>query len=271
VTRAKPSVIGITRRSDLAAWRLARRAAAIRAASVEAARLCPVARRERPAVAAIAPIWPMTSTTAEPAERRVPTPASTRMVPVWMGTASTRASQGQWTAAACTDLTDDFDTCGACGAPCAYPGQYEDGACVDGHCFYSCVPGAVDCGGTCTDLSADPDNCGACGNICPGSAPFCIQGGCVCPSGMAVCDGECVDIWNDPDNCGACGAGCPSSAPYCRAGVCYDCGPGLTVCFYGCADLSSDANNCGACGYRCGSGETCSSGSCQGICYGCEW
>src|SRR5215207_1133621 len=30
---------------------------------------------------------------------------------------------------ACTDFANDFDNCGACGAPCDYPGPYEDGAC----------------------------------------------------------------------------------------------------------------------------------------------
>ena len=171
----------------------------------------------------------------------------------------------------CTDLADDFDNCGACGAPCDYPGRYEDGACVDGHCFYWCVEGAADCDGACTDLWNDPGNCGACGNACPPSAHVCDQGVCVCPSGNAVCDGECIDIQYDPDNCGACGNVCPSSAPYCRSGACFDrqCPPGLTWCQLMCVDLLFNNYNCGACNKQCPSGTVCSFGTCVGSCEGC--
>ena len=119
----------------------------------------------------------------------------------------------------CADLANDFDNCGGCGAPCDYPGQYEDGACVDGHCFYSCVPGAVNCGGRCSRLDSDSENCGACGNVCPASAPACIDGVCSeCPSGSTNCGGYCAFLAFDPDNCGACGFVCPGVG--CADGVC---------------------------------------------------
>jgi len=123
----------------------------------------------------------------------------------------------------CTDLANDFDHCGACGAPCDYPGPYEDGACVDGHCFYSCVEGAADCGdAACTPLWADPDNCGACGNACPESAPYCNQGVCSsespCSPGLTLCGDVCVNLLTDMNNCGACGSVC--ELDYCGGGEC---------------------------------------------------
>ena len=123
----------------------------------------------------------------------------------------------------CADLSNDFDNCGGCGAGCAYPGPFEDGACVDGHCSYSCVPGAIDCDGICTSVDSDPDNCGACGNVCPESAPFCDQGvctmnDCVPPFGM-MCGGACIDILFDALNCGACGFQC-QPLEHCSWGVC---------------------------------------------------
>jgi hypothetical protein len=115
----------------------------------------------------------------------------------------------------CADLANDFDNCGGCGAGCAYPGQLEDGACVDGHCAYSCVPGAIDCDGICTSVDSDPDNCGACGNVCPGPNPYCSQG--VCGS----CVGWCPEGWCGGDGCGGI-CGCPAD---------YFCvGDGLNLC-----------------------------------------
>jgi hypothetical protein len=114
----------------------------------------------------------------------------------------------------CTDVASDFDNCGACGAGCAYPGQYKDGACVDGRCFYWCVEGAADCGdGSCADLGNDPDNCGACGNVCPESAPYCSGGVCW----DAGCGG--ADLMWDSNNCGRCGNVCPWGTA-CVWGVC---------------------------------------------------
>jgi hypothetical protein len=109
----------------------------------------------------------------------------------------------------CTDLASDFDHCGGCGAPCAYPGQYEDGACVDGQCYYWCAPGAIDCDGICTPVNSDPDNCGACGYACAEPTPYCNQGACSrCPQGLADCGGVCVNLNFDNANCGACGVVC---------------------------------------------------------------
>jgi len=109
----------------------------------------------------------------------------------------------------CADLANDFDHCGACSAPCAYPAQYEDGACVDGHCLYWCAPGAIDCDGICTPVNSDPDNCGACGYACAEPTPYCNQGACSrCPQGLADCGGVCVNLNFDNANCGACGIVC---------------------------------------------------------------
>jgi Stigma-specific protein, Stig1 len=122
----------------------------------------------------------------------------------------------------CADLDNDFDNCGGCGARCAFPGEFEDGACVAGHCSYSCVPGAIDCNGTCTLVNSDPGNCGACGNVCPASAPFCDQGVCTandCPAGQMNCFGACIDILWDGNNCGGCGFQC-QPLEHCSWGVC---------------------------------------------------
>jgi hypothetical protein len=110
----------------------------------------------------------------------------------------------------CADLASDFDNCGRCGAGCAFPGQYEDGACVDGRCVYWCVEGAIVCNGECTPVVSDPRNCGACGNVCPASAPYCNEGACSatapCPGGQTMCSGVCYDLYNDSNNCGtSCG------------------------------------------------------------------
>jgi hypothetical protein len=126
----------------------------------------------------------------------------------------------------CTDLASDFDNCGACGAACSYPGPFEDGACVDGQCFYSCVEGATDCNGTCTDVGSDPNNCGACG--------------VVCAFGELCYDGACA-----PAPCGGGGVYCPHVPP--------TFGPG-------CTDLRADNYNCGACGHYC---DICNQGVCD--------
>jgi stigma-specific protein Stig1 len=158
----------------------------------------------------------------------------------------------------CTDLASDFDNCGACGAACAYPGPYEDGACVDGQCFYSCVEGATDCGGTCTDLGTDPNNCGECGNVCPASAPVCVAGACI----ASTCTPSCPEGWCGGDGCGGVCA-CPSGM-YCEYdGWCYNgCVFPYILCGGVCVDPWSDSSNCGACGNVCPSGLVCSSGAC---------
>ena len=118
----------------------------------------------------------------------------------------------------CADLANDFDNCGGCGAPCAYPGPYEDGACVDGQCLYWCAPGAINCDGTCTDVVSDSNNCGACGNVCTKPTPYCKDGACYdCPPG--------TDFMWDSGNCGWCGNVCPSQFT-CVFGTCEGSGGG---------------------------------------------
>jgi len=171
----------------------------------------------------------------------------------------------------CADLANDFDNCGACGARCADPGPYEDGACIDGVCFYTCADGAVRCGDYCADLANDFNNCGACGAACADPGPYedgaCVWGECVylCAQGAIDCDGLCTPVMSDPNNCGACGNVCPASAPYCNQGACTSalCPGGGALCNGVCTNLNFDTLNCGACGVRCGDGETCSGGVCQ--------
>ena len=203
---------------------------------------------------------------------------------------------------ACTDLANDFKNCGACGAHCAPPGPYEDGACVDGQCFYSCVSGAVECNGICTSLADDPDNCGACGNACPVVAPYCTQGVCsACQPGLVLCGDSCVDLGSNPNNCGACGNICGGSTPNCYQGACVggcqgycpegwcggdgcggecacpvgwtcgetgwcynDCPPGSAMCGGSCIDILWDGTNCGGCGFQCAPLEFCNWGVCEG-------
>jgi hypothetical protein len=125
----------------------------------------------------------------------------------------------------CADLANDIYNCGACGYMCPQPGPYENGACVNGKCVYTCIEGAVRCDGTCTSLYWDPSNCGTCGNVCPDTAPYCNQGVCFDPG----------------------------------------CAPGLTWCpGSGCVDLLWDQNNCGACNHQCTQAESCIFGSCVG-------
>src|SRR4029077_8126647 len=101
------------------------------------------------------------------------------------------------------------------------------------------------CGGHCADLKNDFNNCGACGNVCPGTAPYCIEGHCVCPASedFEVCGDSCVYLPSDPFHCGACGNICPGGE-FCAQGVCRECGPGLTLCGIFCVDLLWDQYNC---------------------------
>ena len=114
----------------------------------------------------------------------------------------------------CTDLSSDFDNCGACGNVCT-PGPYEDGACIAGQCEYVCTSGAVRCNGVCTFLDSDPNNCGACGNRCPESAPDCDGGICH----ESTCHGYCPEGWCGGDGCGG-ACGCPEGW-YCDSNWCY--------------------------------------------------
>lgn len=113
----------------------------------------------------------------------------------------------------CNGIVDDnnaFLSCsagqclnGACGCPSDFPLACATGSCVDpmtntNHCGtcrsncgtgpgVSCNNGVCSsctsdrpsrCGIVCTNVQTDPQNCGDCFNICPTSAPLCVNGVC---------------------------------------------------------------------------------------------
>jgi hypothetical protein len=135
-----------------------------------------------------------------------------------------RQQQNACLAACHTCNGDTSRLCGACGTYvcCDQPDPYENGACVDGQCTYWCVDGADACGGgPCTPLWLDPDNCGTCGNVCPDTAPACIEGVCKqCFNPVPdFCNGVCTSLSTDWANCGACGHQCVGF-DVCIAGQC---------------------------------------------------
>jgi hypothetical protein len=122
-----------------------------------------------------------------------------------------------WSGWSCPDFANDVRNCGACGSVC-WPGPFEDSACFDGACVYTCVEGAVYCDGFCTFLRWDPNNCGACGNVCPADTA-CSGGVCgECGGEQVNCGGECVYLSSDQQHCGTCFNDCGSFR--CVEGVC---------------------------------------------------
>jgi hypothetical protein len=72
----------------------------------------------------------------------------------------------------CTDLTNDFYNCGACGNVCGGTTPY----CNNGTCG-ECPQGLILCSGQCSDVLWDNANCGACGVVCP-EETYCHFGYC---------------------------------------------------------------------------------------------
>lgn len=95
----------------------------------------------------------------------------------------------------CWDLQNAHEHCGSCTTACAADVEW----CTRGHC---CATGTDYCSGACVSTNTDPNNCGVCGNVCPNTAPACVNGTCsqqvsvttVCglsnPSGI-LCSGNC--------------------------------------------------------------------------------
>jgi hypothetical protein len=187
----------------------------------------------------------------------------------------------------CTDLTNDYSNCGACGIECPYsdPNGLRY-VCIGGTCLEAgCAIGLSYCTdiGACVDLGYDANNCGACGNACASGvcqAGVCAEEDTMCAAGFTSCPANelgqpagCYDLSSDYTHCGACDASCPiaSAGPMaCLGGACQPhCEPPLTLCeapqsihpLY-CADFSADPENCGGCGNVCASG-VCEAWTCQ--------
>lgn len=183
-----------------------------------------------------------------------------------------------------TNLDNDNNNCGVCGAKCPTFGPLNAASrCANGACVLNCAMDYADCNGIIDDgcevyLEEDSANCGACGKKCaPGVR--CQDGKCGCPLGYVDCNGSCVDLDTNGNNCGACGNVCrnpedagpaPPNAQYvCAGGEC-----GKLACHFFYADCnhdlgsatgdgceirtSNDPKNCGKCGIVCAPGEICS-------------
>lgn len=191
-----------------------------------------------------------------------------------------------------TDLRNDIENCGACGAACPLVGVVNMvSSCIDGTCEASCREDTFDCNGIIDDgcemsLAAnDPNNCGACGVVCGEGTP-CVDGVCGCPAGKTLCGGQCVDLSDDNANCGACNTSCLDHQPedagmlpphmtyVCAEGACarLDCEPGFEAwrncngslddgCEVALAQRDelgfADPDNCGQCGKTCAPGRKC--------------
>jgi hypothetical protein len=174
----------------------------------------------------------------------------------------------------CSNSNTDTNNCGTCGHQCgSFPNLIT--TCENGNCRYTCYDGYADCdkalaNGCEVYLGSDPNNCGACGNVCPASAPYCVNSACVpCPDpSLAPCPDGCVDLNSNPNNCGTCGNVCPTEAPYCNNGACDVCPQGQTICDGVCIDTGWDPSNCGGCGVVCdtGAGQVCCYGLCMDYC-----
>jgi hypothetical protein len=189
-----------------------------------------------------------------------------------------------------TNIADDPNNCGACGAVCTVP--HATASCNQGMCGIAiCDQGWVDCNndptdGCETDLN-DPMNCGACSNVCPpcsDAGPLCQAGSCLlcpCTEYTAHCPGDPIDVCatklGTNQDCNFCGDVCalanatsqcvPSTKPPPNfACTLVSCNAGFADCDMnasnGCeTDTQNDPAHCGGCGISCG-GQACMSGVC---------
>jgi hypothetical protein len=188
-----------------------------------------------------------------------------------------------------TDLSIDFDHCGACDNACPTSAPNAGFACEVGACAIQCDAGFSDCNGAPGDgCEADlttVEHCGACGAMCvdaPNAAPICkLPDTCAfeCDPDFRNCDGVfatgCEAHEYATTTCGESCEDCTATVPANATATCngescgYMCIPGSGDCDgmtgNGCeADLSGDPRNCGVCGNVC-VGE-CTDGSCTAGC-----
>lgn len=131
-------------------------------------------------------------------------------------------------------LLTNINNCGSCGNACPpTPNTFTN--CLNGVCFYQCLPGFADCNSSMSNgcevnILTNVNNCNGCNVVCPSRAnttKTCVNGVCTytCITGFANCDGNMVNgcevniLSNDPANCGACGSICPPGKT-CVNGVC---------------------------------------------------
>ncbi|WP_434041609.1 MULTISPECIES: hypothetical protein [Sorangium] len=192
-----------------------------------------------------------------------------------------------------TNLLNDVDSCGACGASCVK--QHTEAFCNGGNCdITGCATDHADCDldpltGCEADLLTSAAHCGGCNIACDfaHASGTCAAGECqfgACDAGYADCDGDLTNgceanLGASLDHCGACGTPCsyPAALELCLAGVCVlgACEPGFANCnasaLDGCeVNTASDLAHCGGCNIACdpaNAAEACLAGTCvMGAC-----
>jgi hypothetical protein len=184
----------------------------------------------------------------------------------------------------CEQTLDTSEHCGACDAPCDFPGSTEE--CGSGSCL------ATSCEGEYDDCDLDPSNgceslassahCGECGKTCDDTlmnvdSASCETGSCVpaCDQGWGDCNGDpfngCESSVRTLDRCGDCDTPCAPlhAVGNCDSGSCElaRCEDGFDDCDedgVDCEQSLDDAQHCGRCDNDCTATDKpyCSGGVC---------
>jgi hypothetical protein len=138
----------------------------------------------------------------------------------------------------CSELSRDFQNCGACGNQCGPADSCQGGKCVPPQC-----DGATYCRNTgCTDTTSDTLNCGGCDKSCfltgssfDGTAYSCNNGTCSCSFNANKCGKGCASaFWYCPPD-----SFMGQPADFCKqtarnayeACACASCLPQVQACF----------------------------------------